>query len=204
MRSSGSQWISRFILIYHVRLLGIIVRELRIHGRGGQGSVTAAELIAVAAFEGGVYAQAFPAFGVERRGAPVQAFVRFDNKKVRLRSQVYEPDYIIVQDSSLIKDVNVFQGVKPGGIVIVNTGEKPDFDIPEGVKLIIIDATSIALKALGLPITNTSLMGAFAAATGEIEFTALENALKHRFPGELAVKNIAAAKTAFDTVKGAA
>jgi pyruvate ferredoxin oxidoreductase gamma subunit len=181
------------------------VRELRIHGRGGQGSVTAAELIAVAAFEGGVFSQAFPAFGVERRGAPVQAFVRFDNKMIRKRSQVYEPDYIIVQDSTLIKDVNVFQGVKKGGIAIVNTTDKtPDYKVPEGVKLIIIDATSIALKAIGLPITNTTLMGAFAAATGEIQFTALENALKHRFPGELATKNIAAAKVAFDYVKGAA
>jgi pyruvate ferredoxin oxidoreductase gamma subunit len=180
------------------------VRELRIHGRGGQGSVTAAELIAVAAFEGGVFSQAFPAFGVERRGAPVQAFVRFDNKMIRKRSQVYEPDYIIVQDSTLIKDVNVFQGVKKG-IAIVNTTDKtPDYKVPEGVKLIIIDATSIALKAIGLPITNTSLMGAFAAATGEIQFTALENALKHRFPAELATKNIAAAKVAFDYVKGAA
>ncbi len=181
------------------------MRELRIHGRGGQGSVTAAELIAVAAFEGGVFSQAFPAFGVERRGAPVQAFVRFDNKKVRLRSQVYEPDYIIVQDSTLIKDVNVFAGVKAGGIAIVNTADKnADFAVPEGVKLILIDATSIALKAIGLPITNTTLMGAFAAATGEIQFSALENALKHRFPGELATKNIAAAKIAYDSIKGAA
>lgn len=181
------------------------MRELRIHGRGGQGSVTAAELIAVAAFEGGVFAQAFPAFGVERRGAPVQAFVRFDNKMIRKRSQVYEPDYIIVQDSTLIKDVNVFQGVKQGGIVIVNTAEKkPSFPVPAGVKLILIDATTIALKALGLPITNTTLMGAFAAASGEIRFETLENALKHRFPGELATKNIAAAKIAFDTIKGAA
>jgi pyruvate ferredoxin oxidoreductase gamma subunit len=179
------------------------VRELRIHGRGGQGSVTAAELIAVAAFEGGVYAQAFPAFGVERRGAPVQAFVRFDNKKIRLRSQVYEPDYIIVQDSTLIKDVNVFMGVKPGGIVIVNTEKTPDYKVPEGVKLITIDATTIALRAIGVPITNTTLMGAFAAASGEIQFTALENALKHRFPGDMATRNIAAAKIAFDTVRGA-
>jgi pyruvate ferredoxin oxidoreductase gamma subunit len=180
------------------------VRELRIHGRGGQGSVTAAELIAVAAFEGGVYSQAFPAFGVERRGAPVQAFVRFNDKMIRLRSQVYEPDYIIVQDSTLIKDVNVFLGVRKGGIVIVNTEKKPDYQVPDGVKLITIDATSIALRAIGLPITNTTLMGAFAAATGEIQFSALENALKHRFPGEMAAKNIAAAKIAFDTVRGPA
>lgn len=180
------------------------MKELRIHGRGGQGSVTAAELIAVAAFEGGVFSQAFPAFGVERRGAPVQAFVRFDDKKIRLRSQVYEPDYIIVQDSTLIKDVDVFKGVKPGGIVIVNTEKTPDYKVPEGVRLIVIDATSIALKAIGLPITNTTLMGAFAAASGEIQFSALENALKHRFPGELATKNIAAAKIAYDAVKGGA
>jgi pyruvate ferredoxin oxidoreductase gamma subunit len=109
-----------------------------------------------------------------------------------------------VQDSSLIKDVNVFQGVKKGGIVIVNTEKAPDYQVPEGVKLITIDATSIALKALGLPITNTSLMGAFAAATGEIKFAALEHALNHRFPKELAAKNIEAARQAFNTVKGAA
>ena len=179
------------------------MKELRIHGRGGQGSVTAAELIAVAAFEGGVFAQAFPAFGVERRGAPVQAFVRFDNKKIRKRSQVYEPDYIIVQDSTLIKDVNVFQGVKKGGIVIINTEKTPDFKVPEGVRLITIDATSIALNTLGVPITNTTLMGAFAAASGEIKFAALENALKRRFHGDMGTKNIAAAKQAFETVKGA-
>jgi len=92
------------------------LRELRIHGRGGQGSVTAAELIATAAFENGVFAQAFPAFGVERRGAPVQAFVRFADRKIRLRSQIYEPDYIIVQDSTLIKDENVFGGMKQRGL----------------------------------------------------------------------------------------
>jgi pyruvate ferredoxin oxidoreductase gamma subunit len=178
------------------------LKELRIHGRGGQGSVTAAELIAVAAFEGGVYAQAFPAFGVERRGAPVQAFVRFDNKKIRLRSQVYEPDYIIVQDSTLIRDVNVFQGVKPGGIVIVNTEKEMSFPVPEGVRVITIDATSIALEVLGVPITNTTLMGAFAAASGEIEINALENALRHRFHGEMAEKNVNAARKAYAMVTG--
>jgi pyruvate ferredoxin oxidoreductase gamma subunit len=179
------------------------LRELRIHGRGGQGSVTAAELIAVAAFEGGTHAQAFPMFGVERRGAPVQAFVRFDDRTIRLRSQVYEPDYIIVQDSTLIKDVNVFSGVKPGGIVIVNTEKGIESEVPPGVRVITIDATQIALEVLGIPITNTSLMGAFAAATGEISFSALEDALRHRFSGDLAVKNIEAARRAFNTVKGA-
>jgi pyruvate ferredoxin oxidoreductase gamma subunit len=178
------------------------LRELRIHGRGGQGSVTAAELIAVAAFEGGMFAQAFPAFGVERRGAPVQAFVRFDNKKIRLRSQVYEPDYIIVQDSTLIKDVNVFLGLKEGGIAIINTEKTLKYPFPKGVKVITLDATSIALKQLGVPITNTTLMGAFAAASGEIEMRALEDVVKRRFNRELAEKNIAAAKEAYQVVKG--
>ena len=157
------------------------MKELRIHGRGGQGSVTAAELIATAAFAGGVHAQAFPAFGVERRGAPVQAFVRFSNEKIRLRSQVYEPDYIIVQDSTLIRDVNVFAGMSEGGIAIINTEKKGEYALPEGVRLIVIDATQIALEEIGLPITNTTLMGAFAAASGEITLDALKDAIEERF-----------------------
>ncbi len=163
--------------------------------------MTAAELIATAAFKSGVYSQAFPAFGVERRGAPVQAFVRFSDEKVRLRSQIYEPDYIVVQDSSLIADVDVFSGLKAGGIALVNT-ENGNFEgVPEGVKLITIDATSLALEILGLPITNTTLMGAFAAATGEIELESLEEALRERFSGSLAEKNIAAARRAYELVK---
>ncbi|MDK2916556.1 MAG: pyruvate ferredoxin oxidoreductase gamma subunit [Euryarchaeota archaeon] len=181
------------------------MRELRIHGRGGQGSVTAAELIAYAAFEGGVFSQAFPAFGVERRGAPVQAFVRFSDEKIRLRSQVYEPDYIIVQDPTLIGDVDVFNGMSTGGIAIINT-EKPDFDsrVPEGVKVYTIDATTIALEELGVPITNTTLMGAFAAATGEIGLEPLKNALRRRFSGSMADKNIKAAERAYNQIGGAA
>jgi pyruvate ferredoxin oxidoreductase gamma subunit len=178
------------------------LRELRIHGRGGQGSVTAAELIAVAAFTGGIYAQAFPAFGVERRGAPVQAFVRFSDETIRLRSQVYEPDYIIVQDSTLIKDINVFAGMKPGGIAILNTEKSGDYKAPEGVRIITIDATKIGLEEIGLPIANTALMGAFAAATGEIEFSALEGALRGRFEGKLADTNIRASQKAYEMVQG--
>ena len=163
--------------------------------------MTAAELIAVAAFKSGVYSQAFPAFGVERRGAPVQAFVRFSDSRIRLRSQVYEPDYIIVQDSTLIKDVNVFSGLKEGGIAIINTEKALNFPVPESAKIITIDATSIALKMLGIPITNTSLMGAFAAASGEISVEALEEAIKDRFPGSLAEKNINAANRAYTLIK---
>jgi pyruvate ferredoxin oxidoreductase gamma subunit len=165
------------------------MKELRIHGRGGQGSVTAAELIATAAFEGGV----FP-----------QAFVRFADKKIRLRSQIYEPDYIIVQDSTLIRDVNVFAGMKKGGIAIVNTNAPGGWTPPEGVKVITVDATGIALEVLGVPITNTSLMGAFAAASGEITMEAMEHAIRDRFKEEIAVKNIEAARRAYNLVKGAA
>lgn len=180
------------------------MRELRIHGRGGQGSVTAAELIAVAAFKSGVFSQAFPAFGVERRGAPVQAFVRFSDEKIRLRSQVYEPDYVIVQDSTLIKDVNVFAGMKKGGIILINTSGEIDGTIPEGVRYIPIDATRLALDVLGVPITNTTLMGAFAAASGEITLEALEEAVRERFSGSLADKNVTVSRKAFELVKGGA
>lgn len=180
------------------------MRELRIHGRGGQGSVTAAELIAVAAFKSGVQAQAFPAFGVERRGAPVQAFIRFSDTKIRLRSQIYEPDYVIVQDPTLIKDVDVFAGIKKGGIVLINTDNENFSGAPAGVRVIPIDATKIALDLLGVPITNTTLMGAFAAASGEISLSALEEAVRERFSGSLADKNVNAARAAFELVKGGA
>ncbi len=134
----------------------------------------------------------------------MQAFVRFSDEKIRLRSQIYEPDYIVVQDSSLIADVNVFSGMKEGGIALVNTEKDTVPGVPPGVKLIAIDATSVALEVLGLPITNTTLMGAFAAATGEIELSALEEALRERFSGSLAEKNIAAARRAYEMVKGGA
>lgn len=180
------------------------MKEVRIHGRGGQGSVTAAELIAVAAFESGMYAQAFPAFGVERRGAPVQAFIRIADEKIRLRSQIYEPDYVIVQDATLIRDVNVFLGLKKGGIAIVNTEKPLGSAVPPDVRIITVDATQIALDVLGLPITNTALLGAFAAASGVIRIPALEIALRHRFSTELAEKNIEASRRAYDIVGRAA
>lgn len=163
--------------------------------------MTAAELIATAAFTAGVFSQAFPAFGVERRGAPVQAFVRFSDEKIRLRSQVYEPDYVIVQDSTLIRDVNVFSGMKDGGLVLINTEKKGEYNVPAGVKVIAFDATKIAIEEIGLPITNTTLMGAFAAASGEITLEALKGAIEERFPGKLAATNFAAAKRAYEMIQ---
>lgn len=173
--------------------------EVRIHGRGGQGSVTAAELLAVAAFEDGKYSQAFPAFGVERRGAPVMAFTRISDKKIRLRSQIYEPDVVIVQDPTLIEVVDFVGGLKKDGLVIVNTdasSESLNLNIQGKVKT--IDATRIAIEHLGRPIMNTTLMGAFAGATDYIKVDSIERSVRHRFPGELGEKNVRAVRAAYD------
>jgi len=175
------------------------LKEVRIHGRGGQGSVTAAELLAVAAFEDGKFSQAFPFFGVERRGAPVTAFARISDKKIRLRSQIYEPDYVIVQDPTLISAVDVTAGLKPNGIVVVNS-EKPADDIGIGKEMDVrtIDATGIALDIIGRPIVNTTLLGAFAGATGEISIESIKRSVLERFPGKIGETNVEAAMRAYE------
>ena len=178
------------------------MKEIRFHGRGGQGAVTAAELLAVAAFADGKYSQAFPAFGVERRGAPVLAFTRIDEQKIRLRNQVYEPDYVIVLDATLIGTVDVVQGVKPNGTVLVNT-DKPveKLGLKTGAKVRVIDATKIALEELGRPIMNTTLLGAFAGATREIRLESIEKSVSHRFPGDLGTKNVKAVRRAYEAME---
>jgi pyruvate ferredoxin oxidoreductase gamma subunit len=177
------------------------LKEIRIHGRGGQGSVTAAEMIAIAAFEDKRFSQAFPAFGVERRGAPVMAFARIDDKPIRTRSQIYEPDYVIVQDVTLLGVVDVASGLKPEGKIIINTDKsKDELDLSTEAEIITIDATNIALNILGRPIANTTLLGAFCGATGEIGLDGLNKAITDRFSGELGEKNLLAVKTAYDKV----
>ncbi len=179
------------------------MKEVRIHGRGGQGSVTAAELLAIAAFEDGRYSQAFPFFGVERRGAPVTAFTRLSDKKIRLRSQIYEPDYVIVQDATLIAAVDVTAGLKPGGIVIVNSEKSADdVGIDKQIDVRTIDATGIALEIIGRPIVNTTLLGAFAGATGEISMESIKKSVLARFPGKVGELNVQAAEKAY-TLTGA-
>ncbi len=174
------------------------MKEVRIHGRGGQGSVTAAELLAIAAFEDGKYSQAFPFFGVERRGAPVTAFTRLGDKKIRLRSQIYEPDYVIVQDATLIAAVDVTAGLKPGGIVIVNSEKSPDdVGLDKRIDVRTIDATGIALEIIGRPIVNTTLIGAFAGATGEISIESINRSVLARFPGKVGELNVQAAEKAY-------
>ncbi|MFN4197159.1 MAG: pyruvate ferredoxin oxidoreductase subunit gamma [Caldimicrobium sp.] len=178
--------------------------EIRLHGRGGQGGVTSAELIAIAAINQGKYAQAFPSFGPERRGAPVQAFARISDKKICTREKIYNPDVIIVLDASLPKIVNVTAGLKENGIAILNSSrsEKEVREMLKGYKgrLALVDATKIALEELGVPITNTTMLGAFIKATGLIDPLYMEEALKDRF-GKLADKNIKALHRAIKETK---
>jgi len=179
------------------------MKEIRIHGRGGQGSVTAAEMISIAAFEDGKFSQAFPAFGVERRGAPVQAFTRISDRPIRLRSQIYTPDYVIVQDATLLETVDVASGIKDDGVIIVNTTEKPEsLKLDTKARIMTVDATKVAMDIIGFPIVNTVLLGAFAGATGEIDVESIKKAVKGRFSGKVAEKNAQAIQKAYDLIKG--
>jgi pyruvate ferredoxin oxidoreductase gamma subunit len=177
------------------------LKEIRFHGRGGQGAVTAAELIAIAAFEDKKYSQAFPAFGVERRGAPVMAFARIANEPIRVRSQIYEPDYVIVQDVTLLDVVDVASGLKTEGKIIVNTDRNAkDLKLKTKAEIVTIDATRIALEKLGRPIVNTTMLGAFCGATGELSLESINKAILGRFSGALGEKNLNAIKTAYEGV----
>lgn len=177
--------------------------EIRIHGRGGQGSVTAAEILAQAAFKDGKFSQAFPAFGVERRGAPVQAFTRIADHKIRNRAQVYEPDIIIVQDSTLLEVVNVFAGLKPSGVAIINTAKAPgELKIAHTATVRTIDATKVAMDILGRPITNTTMIGAFSGATGAVSIGSIVTVIRERFSGKLADNNERAVREAYRQVGG--
>lgn len=177
------------------------MEEIRIHGRGGQGSVTLAQLLAQAAHEEGTWAQAFPAFGVERRGAPVEAFARFDDEKITDRSQVDEPDFVIVQDTSLLEYVDVAEGLDEDGLVLVNTDADPAaLSIETDAEVVTVDATEIALQHLGRPIMNTALLGAFAGATGLLGQESMEAVITRKFGGEIGEQNVAATNEAFSEV----
>ncbi len=180
------------------------MKEIRIHGRGGQGSVTAAEIIAVAGFEDKKYSQAFPAFGVERRGAPVMAFVRIADQPIRVRSQIYNPDYVLVQDVTLLDVVDVAAGLKPDGKIIINTDRpKEKLKLKTEAQVVTIDATKIAMEILGRPIVNTIMLGAFCGATGQVSLESMNAAVSERFKGELGRKNLAAIKEAYERVSHA-
>ncbi len=180
--------------------------EIRWHGRGGQGAVTAAEVLAIAAFKDGKFSQAFPHFGVERRGAPVMAFTRIDDKFIRLREHVYSPDYIIVLDPTLIEAVDVTQGAKENSVVIVNTQSSPE-EIKERLSKDIavktVDATSIALEVLGRPFVNMPMLGAFVKASNAVSLEAVKEAIMEKFAkkGELAEKNAMAAERTYKNLR---
>jgi len=172
------------------------VIEVRFHGRGGQGAVTAARLLAEAVFLEGKYFQAFPSFGAERRGAPVVAFTRIDTKPIRIRTEVYEPNHVVVLDPTLLEAVNVAAGLKRGGIIVVNAKEVPG-ELKAG-KVATVDATAIALEFLGAPITNTAMLGAFAKATKLVSLNSVVKAIEGYFGEKLAEKNVAAVKAAYE------
>ena len=178
------------------------LKEIRFHGRGGQGAVTAAELLAKAVFNEGKYVQAFAIFGAERRGAPVKAFARIDDKEILIRSQIYSPDYVVVLDSGLIGIIDVTEGLKEGGLVLINTRKKPEeIQLGKNCRLATVDATSIALElglvVAGLPVVNTSILGAFARATDEVKLESVTYVIKDAWPGKIGEKNAYAAELAF-------
>ncbi len=180
------------------------IKEIRFHGRGGQGAVTAADILAIAAFKDGKYCQAFPVFGTERRGAPVTAFARIDDRFIRIRSQIYKPDYVVVQDASLIDVVNVADGLSKEGAMIINTEKKPgELNLSTEAKIHTINATKIAIEVLGVPIVNTTMLGGFAALTNVVTLDSLKKAIERRFPEKIAAKNIRAVETAYATAGGA-
>jgi pyruvate ferredoxin oxidoreductase gamma subunit len=179
------------------------MKEIRFHGRGGQGAVTAADILATAAFYDGKYCQAFPFFGVERRGAPVMAFARISDKFIRQRNQIYEPDYIMVQDATLLDTIDVSQGLKSDGKAIINTEKKSEeLNIETDAEIYTVNATKIALDILGVPIVNTAMLGTFAAVTGQVTLDSLKKAIKKRFPEKLAAKNVSAVESAHDSTEG--
>ena len=182
--------------------------QVRIHGRGGQGVVTAAEMLSVAAFDEGRHAQAFPSFGSERTGAPVVAFCRIDDREIRLREPVMQPDALIIQDPTLLHQVDVFAGLKPGGYILINTNKSfAELGLGEYLKdwpperLCTVSATDLGQKHIGRPMPNVPLLGGFAAVSGVIELASVIMAINDRFSGKVASGNVAAATEAFDIVR---
>jgi len=175
--------------------------EVRFHGRGGQGAVTAANILAIAAVKQGFYSQAFPYFGVERRGAPVQAFTRVDENRIDLRMNVYEPDAVIVLDPTLMNVVDVTDGLKEGGIIVINTAKKPEEFKFSGYKVATVNATEIALEhrlgSQAAPIVNTAILGAYSRAIGNVKIDSVLEAIRENAPAKKE-ENAKAAKAAYE------
>ncbi|NCT54973.1 pyruvate ferredoxin oxidoreductase [Candidatus Falkowbacteria bacterium] len=176
------------------------LEQIRIHGRGGQGVVTAAELIAIAAFYDGLEAQAFPNFGVERTGAPIQAYARISKKKITTREQIYEPTVLIIQDSSLLDSGNILAGISDKTKIIINAKENRWDKLKNKKNLYFSPATEIALEMIGKNIVNTVILGAFAKYTKLVSLASLKKAIETKFKDkgeEIVAKNIKAIEKAF-------
>ncbi|WP_182141581.1 2-oxoacid:acceptor oxidoreductase family protein [Schaalia sp. JY-X169] len=185
--------------------------EIRIHGRGGQGVVTASDLVAMAAFHEGHHAQAFPSFGSERTGAPVVSYCRVEDREIRSREPVLEPDIIIVQDPTLLTVMDVFSGLKPGGYALINSSKTlEELELEDVLSktdadhLVTVPASELAREHLGRPLPNAALLGAMSALTGLVDIASVEGAIKQRFHGRLGDSNSAAARAAYDYVKESA
>ena len=181
--------------------------QVRIHGRGGQGVVTGAEMMSIAAFLGGRHAQAFPSFGSERTGAPVVAFCRMDDREIRLREPIMQPDAIIIQDPTLLHQVDVFSGLKKDGYILINTTRSfAELGLGDFVKdfkpeqLLTVPASELAMKHVGRAVPNVPLLGAFAALCELISLDAVQSAIDEKFKGAVALGNKAAAAEAYNTV----
>ena len=182
--------------------------EVRIHGRGGQGVVTAAEMLSIAAFEEGRHSQAIPSFGSERMGAPVVAYVRIDDEPIEVTEPVIHPDLLIVQDPTLFHAVDIFTGLRPDGFVLVNSRhsveqlgiEDAARRLPPG-HIVTVAATELALEHLGRPTPNTVLLGALAALTDVIGLESVVKAINDKFSGDIAARNVAAARAAFEQAR---
>lgn len=184
--------------------------QIRIHGRGGQGVVTAAELLSVAAFRQDRHAQAFPSFGSERTGAPVVAYCRIDDRPIRLREPILEPDALLIQDPTLLHQVDVFGGLRADGYILINTARTfAELGLAEfaqrfdTARLCTVPATEIALRHVGRPLPNASLLGGFAALSGRVSLQAVAAAIGEKFAPKVAAANVAAATEAFGFVQRA-
>ena len=184
--------------------------QVRIHGRGGQGVVTGAEMLSIAAFLEGRHAQAFPSFGSERTGAPVVAFCRIDEREIRLREPVLEPDALIIQDPTLLHQVDVFGGLARDGYVLINTSRSFEaLGLAEfartlrAERLRTVPATELALTHVGRPLPNAALLGGFAAMSGRISLDSVAAAIREKFEGNVAEGNVAAAGAAYQHVRDA-
>ncbi len=184
--------------------------QVRIHGRGGQGVVSAAEMLSIAAFEEGKHSQAVPSFGSERMGAPVVAYVRIDDNEIELREPVLDPNLLIVQDPTLFAAIDVFAGLKDDGYVLINTNrslaelgiEEATKKLPDG-HVATVPATELAMKHLKRPTPNTVLLGAFTAMSDTLQIDSVCNAIMKKFPGKIGEMNVAAARAAHEAAVAA-